>query len=189
MKRGARQHSMVRTYPVHPSPRNPKPKTRHVPSLNSVPVDRSFSNVTSKASSHSEFTGKCGKSQWVQCHMNPVSKSKDKTKGTQKFSTSNMAGFKFSGISATAVLDYLDSINEEDEINDHHENDHDHDDDDYENGDTHVLVDDNDDFMAKFWSLHDKQNNNNDDHMSFCDGGFIMLDIEEYEGWCLVGEM
>ncbi|GMI67087.1 hypothetical protein like AT5G40690 [Hibiscus trionum] len=123
-----------------------------------------------KAISHSKFTGKCGK-------------SKDKTKGAQKFRTSNIAGFKFSGFSATGVLEYLDSFNE-DEIDDH--------DDVNDNGGTRVLVED-DDFMAKFWSLHDKQNDSDnnedeDDHMSFCDVGF-MLDIEEDEGWCLLGEL
>ncbi|KAE8700045.1 PQ-loop repeat family protein / transmembrane family protein [Hibiscus syriacus] len=165
MKREARQHGMVRTYPIHPSPRNPKPETRHVSSLDSAPFAGSFSDLTSKASSHSKFTGECGKSHWVQCHMNPVSKSKDKTEGTQKFRTSNMAGFRFSGLSANGVLDYLDSFNEEYEINDHQANDHDEDD--YKDGDTHVVVDDNDDYMAKFWSLHDKQNNDDDDHTSF----------------------
>ncbi|KAK8587758.1 hypothetical protein V6N13_086731 [Hibiscus sabdariffa] len=190
MKREARQHGTFRTYPVQPSRRYPRPET-HVQRLNSVPVVAgSFSDVRSKASSHSDFTGKCGKSQWVQCHLNPVSKPNDKTKGTQKFRTSNMAGFKISGHSATGILDYLDSFNEEDEIYDHHASDPE---DDYENGGTHVRVDDDNDFMAKFWSLHDKQNdsdNNNDedDHTSFCDVGF-MQDIEEDEGWCLVREM
>ncbi|KAK8587757.1 hypothetical protein V6N12_022235 [Hibiscus sabdariffa] len=189
MKREARQHGTFRTYPVQPSRRNPRPKT-HVQRLDSVPVVAgSFSDVRSKARSHSNFTGRCGKSQWVQCHLNPVSKSNEETKDTQKFRTSNMAGFKISGHSATGILDYLDSFNEEDEIYDHHANDPE---DDYENGGTHVLVDDDDDFMAKFWALHDKQNDNDndeDDHTSFCDVGF-MLDIEEDEGWwCLVREM
>ncbi|GMI98161.1 hypothetical protein HRI_003485400 [Hibiscus trionum] len=158
MKMEARLHGVFRTFPVQPSPRNPKPETQHVQTLDPVPVAGSFSNVTSNASSHSKFTGKCGKPQWVQCHLNPVSKSKDKTKGAQKFRTSNVAGFKLSGLSATGVLD---SFNKEDEIYDHQANDPD---DDYENGGTRVLVDNDDDYMAKFWSLHDKQNDNDNDN-------------------------
>ncbi|GMI98160.1 hypothetical protein like AT5G40690 [Hibiscus trionum] len=157
MKREARLHGVFRTYPVQSSPRNPKPETQHVQTLDSAPAAGSFSNVTSNASSHSNFTGKCGTSQCLQCHLNPVSKSKDKTKGTQKFRTSH----KFSGISATGALDYLDSFNKEDEIYDHHANDLDND---YENGGTRVLVDDDDDYLAKFWSLHDKQNDNDNDN-------------------------
>ncbi|KAE8697446.1 hypothetical protein F3Y22_tig00110621pilonHSYRG00283 [Hibiscus syriacus] len=182
MKREARQHGIVRTYRW-----SPIPKTRHVRRIDPVTVSGSFSSVISKAGSHSEFTGKCGKSQWVQCHSNPVGKSKDKTKGAQKFRTTNIAGFKFSGFSATGVLEYLDRFNEENEIDDHDVNDHDYVN---ENGGAHVLVDeDDDDFMAKFWSLHDKQNDTDDDsdededdYGIFCDVGF-RLDIEEDEGW------
>ncbi|XWS40651.1 hypothetical protein CRYUN_Cryun17cG0013700 [Craigia yunnanensis] len=156
----ARQHGMVRTYRVLPSPWNPE--RRSVQRLDSLPVAGLFSNVPSKPSNHSKFTRKCGRPQCLECHLNPVSKSKNKTKGTQKFRTSNMVvsprlttwrivdrrpGLKFSGFSATGILEYLYSVNEED--------DHD---DDYDNGGTCALVDDDDnDFMANFWSLHEKE--------------------------------
>ncbi|KAB2055977.1 hypothetical protein ERO13_A11G065600v2 [Gossypium hirsutum] len=191
MKREAPQQGVVRTYPVHLSPWNPKPKTRSVQTLDSLPVSGSFSTVTPKASNHSKFSGKCGRLHCVECHLNPVSKSKDKSKGTQKFRTCNLAGFKFSGFSATGVLEYLYSFNDDDDDDEigNHVNDHDYV---YEDVGTYVLNDndDNDDFLAKFWSLHDKQNDDDDDDddTSYCDVDF-MLDIEEDEGWCLLREL
>ncbi|XP_052479668.1 uncharacterized protein LOC105802430 [Gossypium raimondii] len=161
MKREAPQQGVVRTYPVHLSPWNPKPKTRSVQTLDSLPVSGSFSRVTPKASNHSKFSGKCGRLHCVEYHLNPVSKSKGKSKGTQKFRTFNLAGFNFSGFSATGVLEYLCVLNDNDN---------------------------NDDFLAKFWSLHDKQNDDDDDDTSYCDVDF-MLDIEEDEGWCLLREL
>ncbi|KAH1080682.1 hypothetical protein J1N35_020443 [Gossypium stocksii] len=186
MKREAPQQGVVRTHPVHLSPWNPKPKTRSVQTLDSLPVSGSFSGVTPKASNHSEFSGKCGRLHCVECHLNPVSKS-DKSKGTQKFRTCNLAGFKFSGFSASGVLEYLYSFNDDDDDKiSNHVNDHDYV---YEDVGTGVLNDndDNDDFLAKFWSLHDKQNDD-DDNASNCDVDF-MLDIEEDEGWCLLREL
>ncbi|MBA0617154.1 hypothetical protein Godav_026627 [Gossypium davidsonii] len=194
MKREAPQQSVVRTYPVHLSPWNPKPKTRSVQTLDSLPVSGSFSRVTPKASNHSKFSGKCGRLHCVEYHLNPVSKSKGKSKGTQKSRTCNLAGFNFSGFSATGVLEYLYSFNDDDDDDDNdeignHVNDHDYV---YEDVGRCVLNDNdnNDDFLAKFWSLHDKQNDDDDDDddTSYCDVDF-MLDIEEDEGWCLLREL
>ncbi|MFQ6664549.1 hypothetical protein Gotur_031622 [Gossypium turneri] len=194
MKREAPQQGVVRTYPVHLSPWNPKPKTRSVQTLDSLPVSGSFSRVTPKASNHSKFSGKCGRLHCVEYHLNPVSKSKGKSKGTQKFRTCNLAGFNFSGFSATGVLEYLYSFNDDDDDDDddddeigNHVNDHDYV---YEDVGRCVLNDNdnNDDFLAKFWSLHDKQNDDGDDDTSYCDVDF-MLDIEEDEGWCLLREL
>lgn len=185
MKREAPQHGVVRTYPVQLSPSNPKPKT---PTLDSLPVSGSFSRVTPKASNHSKFSGKCGRLHCVERHLNPGSKSNDKSKGTQKFRTSNLAGVKLSGFSATGVLEYLYSFNNDDDEIDNHVNDHDYV---YEDGGTCVLNDndDNDDFLAKFWSLHDKQkDDDDDDDTSYSDVDF-MQDIEEDEGSCLLREI
>ncbi|XWS32690.1 hypothetical protein CRYUN_Cryun22dG0011500 [Craigia yunnanensis] len=217
MKKEACKHGMLRTYRVLPSPWNPEPETRSVQRLNSPPATGFFSNVPSKSSNHSKFTWKCGRPQCLECHLNPVSKSKNKTKGYQKFRTSNMIvsprlitwrvvdkrpGLNFSGFSATGMLEYLYSVNEDDENGDHVNDDHD----DYDDGGPCGLLDDHDDYMANFWSLHEKENergvkieeyvddddkmdSNYDDAMSFCDVGFMLDQTEEDEGWCLLREM
>ncbi|XP_022774319.1 prostatic spermine-binding protein-like [Durio zibethinus] len=202
MKREARQHGMVRTYPVLLSPWNPKSKSRSIQRLDSLPFAGLFSSVSSKPSNHSKFTGKCGRPQCLGCHLNPVSKSKDKTKGTRKLRTSNMVvsprlitwrvvdrrpGLKFSGFSATGILEHLYSGIEQDEIDDH-VNDHD---DDYDNGGTCALVDgDDNDFMANFWSLHEKEIEeyvDDEDKIDSDDNDFMAIfwslhekEIEEY---------
>ncbi|XVF60134.1 hypothetical protein PTKIN_Ptkin08bG0019500 [Pterospermum kingtungense] len=222
MKREARQPGMIRTYRVLPSPWNPRPKTRPVQRLESLRVAGLFSNVPSKPSNHSKFTGKCGRPQCLECHMNPVSKSKNKTKGTQKFKTSNMVAgprlitwrvldrqpsLNFFGFSATEILEHLYNVNEEDDIDDHV---NDEDDDEYDDAGTcAILHDDDDDFMANFWSIHEKEREeyvdngddddkldsvygygDDDDAMSYCDVELFMLDqTEEDEGWCLLTEM
>ncbi|XVF60130.1 hypothetical protein PTKIN_Ptkin08bG0019100 [Pterospermum kingtungense] len=207
MKREARQHGMLRTCRVLPSSLDQKPKTRPVQRLDSLQVAGLFSDVQSKPINHSKFTGKCGRPQCLECHLNPVSKSKNKTKGTQKFKTSNMVagprliswrvldrqpGLNFSGFSAAEILEHLYNVNEEDDIDNHVNDD-----------------DDDDDFMANFWSIHEKEREENvdndddddkldsvygygddDDAMSFCDVELFMLDqTEEDEGWCLLTEM
>ncbi|XVF60132.1 hypothetical protein PTKIN_Ptkin08bG0019300 [Pterospermum kingtungense] len=172
MKREARQPSMLRNCRVLPSSWNQKPKTRPVQRLGSLQVAGLFFDVPSKPINHSKFTGKCGRPQCLECHLNPVSKSKNKTKGTQKFKTSNMVagprlitwrvldrqpGLNFSGFSATEILEHLYNVNEEDDIDDHVNDD---DDDECDNGGTCAIIlhdDDNDDFMANFWSIHEKE--------------------------------
>ncbi|EOY02646.1 PREDICTED: uncharacterized protein LOC18600917 [Theobroma cacao] len=223
MKGEARQHGMVRTYQILPSPWNPRPETRVVQRLDSPPTAGLFSNLPSKPGNHSKFTVKCGRPTCLKCHLNPVSKSKDKTKGTQKLRTSNMVvnprlitwrvvdrrpGLNFSGFSATGILEHLFGGNEDDEIDDHLN--YDDDDDDYDDGGPYGPGGDDDDFMANFWSLHEKEDgrgveieeyvdddhkidnnyeSDDDDAMSFCDVGFMLDQIEEDEGWCLLREM
>ncbi|XVE84089.1 hypothetical protein DITRI_Ditri16bG0141300 [Diplodiscus trichospermus] len=216
MKREACQHGMLRAYQVLPPPWKPETETKAVQRrLYSSPAAGLFSDVMSKWS-NSKFAVKCGRPHCLECHLNPVSKSKDKTKGTQKFRTRNMVvsprlitwrvvdrrpGLKFSGFSATEILEHLYSGNEDDEIGDHESDDHgDCDDDDGPRG----LLDD-DDYMAKFWSLHDKENERgagveteewvddehkmDDDDISFCDVGLMLDQNEEDEGWCFLREM
>lgn len=151
-------------------------------------------NVASKPSNyHSKFTGKCGGKP--QC-------PKDKTlKGTQKCRKRDMVvspglitwrvvdrrlGLNFSGFSATGILEHLYDddvdVNEDiDEIGNHVNNDADHDD-----GVPCGLFDD--DYMANFWSLLEKKDDD-DDGMSYCDVGFMMDQTEEDEDWCLLREI
>ncbi|XP_022752232.1 uncharacterized protein LOC111300931 [Durio zibethinus] len=173
MKREDCQHGMFRTYDVLPSPWNPEPGTRSGQRLSLPQVTGLFSNVPAKACNHSKFTGKCDRTQCLESHLNPVSKSKDKTKGTQKFRTSykvvsprlitwrrvvdRQPGLSVSGFSSMGILEHLHSVNEDDEIG-HHVNDvHD----DYDDGGPCGLLDDDDDddddSMANIWSLHEKE--------------------------------
>ncbi|KAI3969137.1 hypothetical protein MKW92_052883 [Papaver armeniacum] len=77
MKREGRQHGMVRSYMVLPSPYC----IRHLP----------YTKVSRKPTNHSKFPGKCGVARCTDCHINPGNKSKDKAKGTQKFKLSSVA--------------------------------------------------------------------------------------------------
>ncbi|XP_031265284.1 uncharacterized protein LOC116123675 [Pistacia vera] len=128
-----RQHGMVRTYKVIPSPWNPTPDTRFVNKFDSPPTSRLFTKVPSKPTNHSKFTGKCGKPRCVECHMHPACKSKDKTKGTQKFNSRDLVsnyksitwrvtdgrpGLNYSGFSATGILDHLGSDYGDEEVDD-----------------------------------------------------------------------
>ncbi|XP_062102900.1 uncharacterized protein LOC133813884 [Humulus lupulus] len=123
MKREGRQHGMVRTYQILPSPLNPRPETRFVNRFDSPPTTGLFTRVSSKPTNHSKFTGKCGQPRCNGCHLHPTCKAKDKTKGTQKLKPNNVVSNddSFCGFSATVILDhiyYLDD-NEEEEVCDH----------------------------------------------------------------------
>ncbi|KAA0037631.1 putative Calcium-binding site [Cucumis melo var. makuwa] len=85
MKREGRQHGMVRTYRIIPSPWNPRPETRFVNELDFPPTAGLFTKVSSKPTNHSKFTGKCSKPRCSGCRLHPVQKAKDKTKGSRKF--------------------------------------------------------------------------------------------------------
>ncbi|MED6111178.1 hypothetical protein PIB30_050046 [Stylosanthes scabra] len=119
MRREGRQHGMVRTNIILPSPLNPKPKTRAVTPL---PTAGLFTKVSSKPTNHSKFTGKCRTSRCVCCHLHPACKSKHKTKGTQKDKNGwvmDQPHLNFSGSSATRMLDHLSNYGDdyaEDEI-------------------------------------------------------------------------
>ncbi|KAM7509845.1 hypothetical protein LguiB_008720 [Lonicera macranthoides] len=84
MKREGRQRGMVRTYPILPSPLNPRPDTIFVNRLDSPPTAGLFTKVSRKPTNHSKFTGKCGRPKCSGCHLHPACKSKEKVKGTQK---------------------------------------------------------------------------------------------------------
>ncbi|GMN42657.1 hypothetical protein TIFTF001_011862 [Ficus carica] len=84
MKREGRQHGMVRTYRILPTPLNPRPDTRFINRFDSPATAGLFTRVPSKPTNHSKFTGKCGQPRCNGCHMHPTCKAKDKTKGNQK---------------------------------------------------------------------------------------------------------
>ncbi|KAJ7974729.1 Histone-lysine N-methyltransferase trithorax-like protein [Quillaja saponaria] len=116
------RHGMVRSYPIPPPPFNPKPNTRFVNKFDSPPTAGLFTKVAAKPTNHSKFIGMCGRPRCNGCHLHPVSKSKDKTKGTQKIKSGHHvvssnyrsgqvvgdgSGFNFSGFSATEIVDHL----------------------------------------------------------------------------------
>ncbi|KAI3463072.1 hypothetical protein Pfo_019735 [Paulownia fortunei] len=203
MKRQGRQHGMVRTYPILSAPWNPRPMSRNLNELSSPPTAGLFTKVSPKPTNHSKFTGKCGRSKCHNCHIHPACKSKDKVKGAQKIRSSSdvvsnyrlitwrvvdaAPGLKFSGFSATGMLDYLASDDYMDDC-------------DYEAEDNDV-----DEFYDHKISSHaveieevdgyDVGNNgvdeddDNDDQMSFCEVGFVWQPVDGDESWCLVEEM
>ncbi|KAK7278666.1 hypothetical protein RJT34_23701 [Clitoria ternatea] len=110
MKREGRQHGMVRSYRILPSPFNPRPNTRFTTRFDSPPTAGLFVKVSSKPTNHSKFTGKCGTPRCIECHLHPACKSKDKTKGTQKHKhlrVMDQPGSDFFGLPATKTLDHL----------------------------------------------------------------------------------
>ncbi|KAL5797102.1 hypothetical protein ACOSQ2_001922 [Xanthoceras sorbifolium] len=135
MKREGRQHGLVRTYGILPSPWNPRPDARFVNRFDSPPTSGLFTKVPPKPTNHSKFTGKCGKPRCTTCHLHPACKSKEKTKGTQKLNSRDMVsnykhitwrvvdgrpGLNFSGFSASGILDHLGSHDYmDDEVNDY----------------------------------------------------------------------
>ncbi|KAJ9135419.1 hypothetical protein P3X46_032605 [Hevea brasiliensis] len=234
MKREGRQHGLVRTYRILPSPWNPKPNSRFINSFDSPPTAGLFSKVHPRPTNHSKFTSKCARPRCNGCHMHPCYKSKDKTKGTQKLKSLDVAsnyrlingrlvnsgpGLKFSGFSASGILDHLTNIEDDyvdDEIGGDLENSilssqekeaaHEIEeitaanvDDDENRDDVNGLVDDDDDDENRddVNGLVDDDDENrdgdngldDDDAMSFCDLSYVLDQVEEDEGWCLVAEM
>ncbi|KAK9039585.1 hypothetical protein V6N11_014781 [Hibiscus sabdariffa] len=60
MKREGRQHGMVRTYRILPSPLNPKPESRFIQQFDLPPTAGLFTKVPVKPTNHSKFTGRPG---------------------------------------------------------------------------------------------------------------------------------
>ncbi|KAJ7970715.1 Histone-lysine N-methyltransferase trithorax-like protein [Quillaja saponaria] len=191
MKREGRQHGMVRSCRILPSPVNPRPNTRFVNKFDSPPTAGLFTKVTTKPTNHSKFTGKCGTPRCTGCHLHPACKSKDKTKGTQKLKSSDSDsnykfitwrvvddkhGLSFSGFSATGIVDHLSSKCLDDEEEEDQKDDY-------------------NDFTDEYRTLYGSYESYGDDRngiggesdISFCDGEDFVLDqVEEDEGWCLV---
>ncbi|KAI8028744.1 hypothetical protein LOK49_LG01G04128 [Camellia lanceoleosa] len=209
MKREGRQHGMVRSYRVMPSPFNPRPDSRLINQFDSPPTAGLFTKVSTKPTNHSKFTGKCTRPRCVECHLHPGSKSKDKAKGTHKLRSGDVVsnhrlvswrvvdaakpGLNFPGFSASRVLDHLDN-------DDYWNEDDDCEDEVYE--ESCELA--HRDFVAEFEieissgavEIEDDQDGENEgdeesgDTTSFCDVGLVWDRADEDEGWCLVvGEM
>ncbi|KAL2336917.1 hypothetical protein Fmac_011363 [Flemingia macrophylla] len=129
MKREGKQHGMVRSYPILPSPLNPRPNTRFITRFESPSTAGLFVKVSSKPTNHSKFTSKCGTPRCTGCHLHPACKSKHKTKGTQKHKywkvLVDQLNSDFIGLPKPLTLDHLFDDSSEDESGgggDHHVN-------------------------------------------------------------------
>ncbi|TYH19802.1 hypothetical protein ES288_A05G381000v1 [Gossypium darwinii] len=165
MKREGRQHGMVRTYRVLPSPWNPRPEPRFVQQVNSPTTAGLFTKVPVEPTNHSKFTGRCGRPRCLGCHMHPAFKSKDKAKG----------------FSAARMLDHLSSDYEG----------YDNDDDDDQ---CHVVNDGLKASSQSQEEVENHEGKTEDDDEKHegvdVDDMKFVLDRElEEEGWCLVGEI
>ncbi|XP_021599171.1 uncharacterized protein LOC110605137 [Manihot esculenta] len=199
MKREGVQHGMVRTCRILPSPWNPKPNSRFINRFDSPPTAGLFAKVQPRPTNHSKFTGKCTMPRCNGCHMHPCSKSKDKTKGTQKLKSLDVAsnyrlmtwrlvdvgpGLNFSGLSATGMLDHL--TNGDDYVED--EIDHG----DLGNSILSSREEEEEKAALEIEEIAaDKIDDvdDDDDGMSYCDVSLMLDQIEEDEGWFLVAEM
>ncbi|XP_031265086.1 uncharacterized protein LOC116123448 [Pistacia vera] len=208
MKGEGRQHGMVRTCGLLPSPWNPRPHARILNKIDAPPTAGFFTKVSTKPTNHS----KCGK-PCTECYYYdsyPVyysyrNRYRSKNKGTQKLisrdsvSVSNhksltwrmvdgQAGVNYSGFSATGILNDLDN-----QYVDEEEDDDDDVDDKYD-GQRHDVS------MEQFWPETRRDETVevaevNDDYeeegsiMSFFDVGMIFEGIEGDEGWCVLGDV
>ncbi|KAK1318193.1 hypothetical protein QJS10_CPB04g01374 [Acorus calamus] len=81
MKREGRQHGLVRTHKLIFSPDHPRPSNLRIANEVSGPaMAGSFVKAPSKPTNLSKFTSK-----YSWSHVQPVSKSKEKAKGSHKF--------------------------------------------------------------------------------------------------------
>ncbi|PWA81882.1 hypothetical protein CTI12_AA182350 [Artemisia annua] len=110
MKKEGHQHSVVRSFPILPTPLS---QQRNVKNADSA----SGSKVSRKPTKQPKSNGKCGAPRFAGYHIYAASKSNDKAKGTMK-STSNhrLIGCPH-GASAADTLAYLASYITE-EVND-----------------------------------------------------------------------
>lgn len=203
MRREGRQHGMVRTYRIAPSPWNPRPDARTVNKFDSPPTCGLFTKVPQRPTNHSKFTGKCGRARCVDCHMHPAFKSKDKTKGNHKLINSRglvsnykmitwrvvdgRPGLNFSGLSATEMLDHLAS----DYVDDNVDDDDDEANDVYDHNGRYDQRDHEHEIKEAVRRNDDDDDNANDedqDVMGYYDVAFDQVN-EEDEGWCLLGEI
>ncbi|XP_038890912.1 uncharacterized protein LOC120080342 [Benincasa hispida] len=176
MKREGRQHGMVRTYRIIPSPWNPRPETQFVNELDFPPTAGLFTKVSSKPTNHSKFTGKCSKPRCSGCRLHPVQKAKDKTKGSHKFKSHHL------------LIDYylLDDFDERPSFVDDEGDDHLLEEIDIElrDGDIH-RHDDGDDQPQKVTDSELKV----EDEMSCYRVEFVVDEtMEGDDSWCLIEE-
>ena len=92
MKREGRPYGTVLTFTVLPFPLYPRPAAGILNKLGAPRVSGIFAKVPAKPTHHSKFTGKCKRVDCSNCQThNPVGKSKNKSKGTQKGRSSDAA--------------------------------------------------------------------------------------------------
>ena len=184
MKREGKQHGMVRS--------------------NNSDIT-GYAKAPAKPTGHSKHTGKCRKARCGQCHSHPVSKSRDKAKGTYKLKSSdvvlnhrlvtwrvvadrNAHWSKYSGVSATGVLDALltdSSWSQGDDDDNHEEQEYGI----YEDClDEHTTEEGIEDERSTNGPEEEEEEEEEDDDMGFCEVGFVWEYMDE-EGWCVVDEM
>lgn len=185
MKREGRQHGMVRTYRILPASFNPRSdETRYVNKFDSMPTAGLFAKVSSKRTNHSKFTGKCGTAQCTACHILPVCKAKNKTKGAQKMKSHDVVsngrllswrvadggpGFKYSGVSASGMLAHLSNCYRDDDF------DYDYED---QNGDHDVL----DDLYDHDGPYYDDDDHPTVDYESLIEKRNYEIDYDDHNG-------
>uniref|UniRef100_A0A6N2K9L5 Uncharacterized protein n=1 Tax=Salix viminalis TaxID=40686 RepID=A0A6N2K9L5_SALVM len=142
--------------------------------------------------------GKCGKPRCSECHIQPCSKAKHKTKGSHKVksqdvsSNSNSAQFitwrvvngphgsNLSGFSATGMLNQLASTGDDHDYSDDEE------DDSGDENDQEFVADDDGNYISD--CVNTKNIEEEEDGVSYCDVGFEVDIAEGDEEWCLVAE-
>ncbi|CAM8962504.1 unnamed protein product [Rhodiola kirilowii] len=189
MKREGRQHGMVRTYQILPSPLN----TRTINNIvDSTPTAGMFTKVNpSKPTNHSKFTGKCGKARCSDCHLHPSCKSSEKTKGSYKLKAQNDdvsrlkllswrvvdsrpgMGMSFGSSSASEILAHLAEEAEEDAADFDQDME-------YMDGVDEIEI-----------GEEEKMDGGDDEDgtMSFCEVGYVWEQVEGDDSWCFVAEM
>ncbi|KAF3665921.1 putative muscle M-line assembly protein unc-89-like isoform X1 [Capsicum annuum] len=119
MKIEGRQRGLARNYPIIiTSLWSPRPNSRYGNKLNSPPMAGLFTKASPKPSNPSKFTGKCGRSKYTICHLQPAGKAKvaKKLRGSDIISNYRLMNLRvtntrprltFSGFSAANILDHL----------------------------------------------------------------------------------
>lgn len=162
MKREGRQHGMVRTCRIIPSPWNPRPETRLINELDVPPTAGLFTKVSSKPTNHSKFTGKCGKTRCSGCRFHPVQKAKDKTKGSHKFKSHHLViDCPLANYDPASFID--------------------------DDGDDQPL--EVTDFESRVEDIHHHVDDEDEDETSYCKVEFVVEEaVEGDDTWCLVEE-
>ncbi|KAF8378166.1 hypothetical protein HHK36_029503 [Tetracentron sinense] len=156
----------------------PRSNSRSINQVDSPPAAGIFVKVSSKPTNHSKFTGKCGTARCLGCHTHPASKSKEKAKGTHKPRSCPVdkgQGLNYDGKSASGLLGHLDNDEWDGEVEDD---------------------DDDDDWpcigygsAAESGCPKEEDKTGSGRSSSFSDLGLVWDQVEEDEGWFLVGVM
>lgn len=102
MKKEGRQHSVVRSFPIFPTPLSQQRNVKNVDSASGTKVSR-------KPTNQPKFNRKCGTPRYAGYHIYTASKSNDKAKGTMKSTSDHRLIGCPHGASAADTLAYLAS--------------------------------------------------------------------------------